>query len=654
MSEYFGKLKRFPLGSICAKGFLYDQMLRGKNGMAGHLYELEPGIIADPYIKRSHVGAWTGDEQRGWGAEISGNYWSAYIQYAYTMNDQEMIDKATEWVNEMLKRQREDGYLGTYDEPGANVYEDYNAWGTMCVMRGLIAFYEVTKRQDVLDAIYNCMLWYTRVWDADNKTSYCGHSIIEPMVFVYELTKDKRLLDFAEEYAEYMCEHDLFYNSYKTFLEDDLHYNCNHTANIGVSIRLPALLYSATGKEKYLRASERIIELLRGKAVHLSGAPVSMSEYLGPIGATTESEYCNFAFYNASYSYMSYITGDAKYGDYMEEIFYNAAQGARKKDERAIAYLSAPNQEFATDESSNAMNDMQVYAPCYPTACCPVNAVAVVPEFIRGMMLRDDNDNVYVTAYGPCSLDYKNISIEEKTFYPFRNSVSFEIKNSAEYSVFLKIPSWAKEYSVSINAKTINASKGDNGYIELRQNWSTGDVIEISFKCDVEVIRVDDSDFSKKYPLAFKYGALLFSYHIPETWKAIAGRPSTPLPDGYSWYNVYPDYVRPKYKDYYEAKALKKYATTWNVAVDERLSKNDFTVEECCTDGYAWEAPYIKLHTHCYRAPFLCSPYPNRTFEPFGDKQFVTDKLDLELVPYGCTNLRITYFPIADLSKKNT
>ena len=50
---------------------------------------------------------------------------------------------------------------------------------------------------------------------------------------------------------------------------------------------------------------------------------------------------------------------------------------------------------------------------------------------------------------------------------------------------------------MSINAKTVNASKGDNGYIELRQNWSTGDVIEISFKCDVEVIRVDDSDFSK-------------------------------------------------------------------------------------------------------------------------------------------------------------
>ena len=43
----FNKLKRFPLGAIQADGFLRDQLLRGKDGMAGHLWELEPGMIAD-------------------------------------------------------------------------------------------------------------------------------------------------------------------------------------------------------------------------------------------------------------------------------------------------------------------------------------------------------------------------------------------------------------------------------------------------------------------------------------------------------------------------------------------------------------------------------------------------------------------------------
>jgi len=62
-----------------------------------------------------------------------------------------------------------------------------------------------------------------------------------------------------------------------------------------------------------------------------------------------------------------------------------------------------------------------------------------------------------------------------------------------------------------------------------------------------------------------------------------------------------------------------------------------------------WENPPIKLHTHCYKAPYLNALYEGKTFEPIGDYQYVTDKISLTLVPYGCTNLRITYFPKADL-----
>jgi hypothetical protein len=278
-----------------------------------------------------------------------------------------------------------------------------------------------------------------------------------------------------------------------------------------------------------------------------------------------------------------------------------------------------------------------------------VNAVAVIPEFIRGMMLKDDCGNVYVTAYGPCSLDFENVSIEEKTFYPFRNKVSFIIKKVAEYSVFLKIPEWASGYEVKINGEKVSALKNENGYVEIHKNWEENDHIQIDFDTEVKVIRVDDSDFSNKHPIAFKYGALLYSYHIPEEWEEIEGRPTTPLPKGWHWYNVNPTFTPPDTADYHDALGMRKEMISWNVAVDENLTADDVTVEECATDGYAWETPYIKLHTHCYKAPFLCAPYPKRTFEPFADKQYVTDKLPLTLVPYGCTNLRITYFPIADL-----
>lgn len=644
----YNRLSRFPLGAITADGFLKEQLLRMKDGMGGHLHELEPKMIAAPYIKKEYVEAWGDGDQSGWGAEISGNYWTGYIQEAFTLKDSEMIGIAENWVNNMMKNQREDGYLGTYYEPNAEIYEDYNAWGTACAMRGLLAFYEATERTDVLNSIHRCMIWFCNHWSGNKKTCYAGQLLIEPMVFTYHYTGDEKLLKFAEEYLCYLCDNDIFDVSYPVMLSEKYHYNSNHTAGMGIQLRLPALVYEVTGNKQYLEASVNAIQKVRAKSVQPTGSPVSVNEYLGPIASTTESEYCNYAFFNATYSYMSYITGKSEYGDYMEEMFYNGAQGARKKDERAIAYLNSPNQFYATTTSSTAMNDMQVYAPCYPVACCPVNSVCVVPEFIRGMLLHDAESNIYAVAYGPCALKYKDISLREITDYPFRNKVEFVIECDKKFKFCLKIPKWSVEETVIINGKNVRYNVVDN-YVVLERNWSNGDRIVINFKAEIEIKTVDDGDYASKYPLTVKYGALIFAYHLPEKWEEIQGSPMTPLPKDWSWFNVYPQYKEADVRDAHEQIGLRRNQFSWNIALDEKISPEDVTIEEVPKNGYVWENPMIKLHTTCYKAPYMLAPYPQKTFEVFGKYQYVTEKLPLELVPYGCTNLRLTYFPKAQI-----
>ena len=642
-------LSHFPLGAIKADGFLREQLVRGKSGLAGNLYKLEPKMILDPFIKGCHVPAWDGGNQEGWGAEISGNFWYGYILHAYTLGDAEMQKTATEWVNAFLARKRPDGYLGTYSEEGANIFDDYNAWGTACGMRALLVYYEATGRKDVLDAVSDCMFWFTRNWAGDKKTCYAGPFIIEAMILTYRHTGDERLVAFCEEYLDFITTHDLFSISYKKMLTDEYHYNSNHTAGIGTTGRLPALVYTATGKKEYLEATLNLFRKIREKSTHLSGGPVSVTEYLGPVGSTTETEYCSFAFYNAAYSYLAAITADPVWGDRMEEIFYNGAEGARKKDERAIAYLSAPNQIYATMDSSAIFGDMQVYAPCYPTSCCPVNSVVVVPEFVRGMFLRDKDGAIYVNAYGPCSLDYDGVQLKMCTYYPFRSNVKFEIKTDKDFNLCLKVPNWAKSYKVTKDGAGAEPKKAGN-YLSVSLDKGTH-TVEISFTADIEVIKVDDSDWSAKHPLAVKYGALLYSYHIKEKWEPTPGRPMTPLPDGWSWYNVTPDFKDADTPDSHEQLGLRKWQISWNIALDENLSADDFEIEECDLNGYVWENPPIKLHTHCYKAPYLTSPYQAKTLEPSAEYQYVTDKLPLTLVPYGSTNLRITYFPKANLKK---
>jgi DUF1680 family protein len=644
MIQNFSKGKTLPLGAIKAQGFLKEQLERNKNGMGGHLPEIEPGMIANPFINKTYVKQWGEGDQSGWGAEISGNYYAGLIQLAFTLDDDELKTMAEIWVNGFIKNQREDGYLGTYYEPDALIHDDYNAWELPagCVP---LFYYEATEGMNVFDAVYRCMLWFTENWTGDKKTCYAGELIIEPMIACYHKTGDERLLQFAKDYTEYLVEHTTFFNSYKDFLDPKLHYNCNHTAAYGQAVRLPAILYTATGEEKYLRSSEIGIKKMQKKSVQLTGAPVSVTEYVGPTGAVQESEFCSFTFFNISYIFLNAITGKSIYSDYMEQLVYNAVQGAKKKDERAIAYLTAPNQIFATQNSSNTYHNMQVYSPCFPVSCCPVNSVAVVPEFIRGMAMSDAEDNLYICAYGPCSIKYKGWNIEEKTMYPFRNDIALKIISTGSGSLFCKIPQWAKKYTVLVNCKEVNAKKNANGYIRIN---GTG-VIQLSFHADVEVISVNDSDCANKRPLAFRYGALLFSLKIEASWNKFYPNTETQLKPEWPWFNVEPVYPKVECTDAHERLGLRRDKFPWSVAVKENLSAKDVLVELCETDGYPWDEPFIKLHVNGYKAPLLNAPYAQRTFEPFGNKVEVTEQTELTLVPYGLTNLRITYFPRADV-----
>ena len=276
-------------------------------------------------------------------------------------------------------------------------------------------------------------------------------------------------------------------------------------------------------------------------------------------------------------------------------------------------------------------------------ACCPVNAVALLGLFVRSMFLTDKKDNVYANVYGPCRLNRGDVEIEELTEYPFREKVTFRVKRANNNTLFLRVPAWSDGFTLTKNDAISDEKANKDGFVSAGK-VNSGDVIDIVFNAKTEVLRIKD-DFGKR-PLAIRRGALVYSLHIPERWNAYEGSPNTPLPEGWSWFNVEPIFEEADCPDYHEKLGRRKEKTCWNVALSEKLSPDDITVEQCDCEGYVWENPRIKLRLKGYRAPFLCAPYPARTFEPFGKRQITSEELDLTLVPYGCTNLRITYFPV--------
>ncbi len=642
------KLHRLPLGDVRANGWLAEQLRRNIDGMGGHLWELEPQMIAAPYTTRETYEGWAKECRAGWGAEISGNYWWGFIELAFISGDTDMLRRADEWVNAVLANRLEDGYLGTYRE-GDDFYDDYNAWGTSCGMNALLAYYDATGSKDVLDAVHGCMLWFCEKWKGDMKTRYAGMTIIECMVRVYLLTHDERLLRFCYDYFDFMERNDIFDASLSAMLSPELHYNSTHGSLYANQIDRPALMYVCGASDKYLEASLNAYRKAKEKVLLPNGGITCESEYLAPVGAVVETEYCSATFYNKSLANLAMITGDPCFADDMEQTVFNFAEGARKKDERAIAYLSSPNQIMAKASSSYANEGHQVYAPCVPVACCPVNSVRILPEFLRNAVLEGD-DGLYFSVYAPCVVSHAGMKITLETDYPFRETLTFRFEQIADSKDNIvcrfRIPGWCENPTALLNGETVSLT--GEGYVCADHNFTAGDVFVLTLPMKPRITFMNDADRLCMHPISVFRGPLLFSLAVPESWYGHAGRPATPLPEGWQWYDIDP-IIPCSDLNVYDNMGMRRRMISWNAALSETLTPEAITVTDDGGDGYPWESSPIKLSLTGYRAPYSYPPYPQKTLDPYVENgyAYVDEEMPLTLIPYGCTALRISCFPRA-------
>lgn len=652
----YNRLYKLPLGSITAKGYLREQLLRSKDGTGGHLDELEPEMIATPFIsysafKRLPYANADADPTfaAGWSGEISGTYWTGLVELAFTLNDSELIAKAEKWIDGVLKHQEADGYLGAYPAH-TDRNADYNAWSAAWCYRAMLGFYEATGREDVLRAVHTGLLWFCRHWK-NHKTDYVGAIITEPMLIVYAYTGDRRLIEFSEDWLRWLEKHSIWQNKVSQYLSDELPYTSMHTVAYGEDMKHPALLYCANGEETLLRASLNAVNKAKARIVQLTGGAVSCQEYLGPKGATTETEYCDFSTFSHSYSWMAMVTGQAVWGDDIERIVFNGAQGARKKDERAIAYMSAPNQLHANKKSSlfGDRPEMDVYAPCFNTACCPVQAVRLMPEFVRGMCMQNEAGELFLLCYGPASVRCEQADIDIETLYPFRDTVTLKIRRASAQKLKVRIPQWCKAPVATVNGARYALCADGDGFAALPQELNGGDEVVLTFPMEVRVQKVDDSDSYSKFPVCIERGPLVYALPVPEKWTANDGQPITPLPEGWHWYHVNPDFSfvsedTPRYVAYCKA--------PWSKAIDEDLKPERIRVVEHEVTGYVWEHPPVTLEVPMYQAPNAYISVGGHTHESFGvPLKTVGEETPCTMVPHGCTNLRITYLPRAAKSE---
>ena len=239
--------------------------------------------------------------------------------------------------------------------------------------------------------------------------------------------------------------------------------------------------------------------------------------------------------------------------------------------------------------------------------------------------------------------DGKRVTITEETNYPFEESIRFKISSTGKttFPLYLRIPSWTKNPSVTINGKKVEVELQNGKYLRLERAWRNGDevVLHVPMKLSQSVWQVNQDSRS------IHYGPLTFSLKIRENYTTVSST-ETAIGDSKWQKNADPG----KWPSYEITPA-----SDWNYAlvIDDRLPlEQNFEVVRTTWPAddhpFTVESAPIEIKVRGKKVKGwvidqygLTGELPVKEF-----RKFDAETEEITLIPMGAARLRISAFPV--------
>lgn len=551
------KYQLLPLGSIKPAGWLKAQMEKDMNGFVGNLDRLVPDLINDPIYGSGRIGKNSmakdlgnlksgntkGDEQyKWWNSETQSNWWDGFIRNAFLLDDQQAIEKVNNYISRILATQDTDGYLGIYDRQLRYRFSSENGelWSKTTLYRGLLAYYEFTHNEKIWNAIVravdNVMKNYpVNESDPFNAGKEYSGGVSHGLTFtdilekMYQITGIRKYLDYATFlYLDFSKNYSFEKDAQLDNILDSTYKFKSHGVHTYEHLR-PLIVSCYASRDPDMQNALRIyLERIR-KCTTPAGGPIGDEWISGRNADATNTgyEYCSLQELLDSYCLLYRKSGNASIGDYIENLFYNAAQGSRNPDHSSIAYLKTDNsyEMMGTRNWETETGQKQTrykYSPVHQdvAVCCIPNAGRISPYFLQSSWLKEGEDALVASLLVPnvlrTTIRKVPVKIEEDTEYPYNNLLIFKISSDKEMPLQIKIrkPGWVK------SVKTNEHYQEMNGFIVFDRKFKIKDQIKLEFLTDVQVCE------DKNHEKYFTYGALVYARPIPAT--EISGKTYAP------------------------------------------------------------------------------------------------------------------------------
>lgn len=638
---------KLPLGTVKPAGWLKNQLEAQASGLTGNIDDCWPDLVNS---------SWRGGDGEAW--ERGPYYLDGLVPLAYLLENNELITKVNSWIDPILKSETDSGWYG----PAKNK----DRWPLAVANKVLMQYYEASGDTNALHVLRNYFLYLKNTPPDWPDKEWRGVRAMENAVtgyWLYRQTGEQWILDVTSSIQNNSSDWTSYYERFpwdsaasaekKIPLNWDADGLTAHVVNNAMAVKYPGLWFQQSQDERYKNAVYSAIQKY-DKNHGQAGGRFSGDEHLSGKSPDRGTELCSVVEYMYSLEELYAIFGDNSFADRLELLTYNSLPGTIMPDMWAHQYDQQSNQVLVTNDKrrwSTNGNESNIYGFSPNFGCCLANMHQGWPKFVENMWMATNDNGLTAVAYGPCIVnalvaDGQKITVEEETTYPFDGSVTVTIRTpeTVKFPLSFRIPGWVDSATVKYREKH-DVVKGGSEY-RINESWNNGDKITLDFPMNIRI--------EKRYnnSVAVLRGPLYYSLRIAKTYDSINLKVSN--------YG---------YKGSIDWKITPAGAWNYGLLVDRtnpergfRVTNNEITKYPFADNGDpVWSPESGKYEIVTDDAPVVIKArgmqIPSWTMKdnsadvpPLSPVTPQGDPVIIELVPYGCAKLRITEFPIMDVT----
>ena len=514
------------IGDVRLKGYLgkrLDAMI------ANHVAGQDVDYITAPFMEKT-------ERRRSWQTEFWGKWMHSAVPYARYLErgasaaagSTGLKERIGRGLERILASQEKSGYIGNYPDE-LRCGEGWDVWGMKYTMMGLLHYYdgeletgngergkralETAKKlcDYVIAEIGPNGRRGRELWQTGNWSGYASSSILEPVMWLYKRTGEKKYLDFAAYIVKGMSEPEsgprLIDLALKGVSVADRNGHGNRAESHGgyvmkhnrwkayemmscyqglldyVEVKVKESGCESAELKDVRKAAVMTAEDIVKEEVNLAGGCASSEAWFH--GARKQhlpyrhlQETCVTTTWMRFCERILEITDDPKWADQIERTFYNAYLGALRSDGGEFAAYTP-----LSGSRWHGMNHCHMH-----TDCCTANGPRGFLCFLKKMFtVRGETAtfNFYSSAMvrGETSAGRK-VAFDMYSLYPRKDYVRIVSHTTGSVPVRLRIPSWSAKTEVMLNDVALEGVKA-GGYFEIDREWSLGDIVEIRFDMPV-------------------------------------------------------------------------------------------------------------------------------------------------------------------------